>query len=77
MVKRAHITCVSSVRVLYGLTCTHHAGRKEYPWFDVVKCDVAGYLPDCVSNSEDSVYLVQLVASEAQLLSHARHIGIV
>lgn len=53
---------------------TYHACWKEDSWLDIVQQDVTWYLPNRVSNSEDSIDLVELIAFKAQLFFHARNI---
>jgi hypothetical protein len=78
IVNTAHATCTKlagsgAILVEY----THHAGRKEVSGFDIVQSNVAGYLSDRVPDGKYSVDLIELVASEAQLFSHARYISII
>jgi hypothetical protein len=62
---------------MHSLRSTHHAGGKENPRLDVVERNIARHLADCISDCEDSINLIKLVASETQLLSHSGNVGIV
>ena len=56
---------------------TDHACTEEVSWLDVVQRNVARHLSDCISNSEDSVNLIELISLEVQLFSHARDVCII
>jgi hypothetical protein len=68
-------TQISLINVRHRFT--HHASRKENPWFDIVQSNVAGNLANSVSDGKHSINLVELTAPEAQFFSHTRNISIV
>lgn len=55
----------------------HHTGREEVARAHVVQRQVGGDLAHDVAGREGGLDLGQLVADEAQLLLHARDVGIV
>ena len=56
---------------------TYHAGGEEDPRLDIVKRDIARHLTDSVSDGEDSIDLIKLIPSKAQLFSHSGDVSIV
>jgi hypothetical protein len=55
---------------------TYHARREEVSRLDVVKRNITRYLSDGVTDCEDGIDLVELIALEVQLFPHARNIGV-
>ena len=49
---------------MYG---THHAGRKEDPWLDVVQRNIAWHLAYGVANRENRIDLIELISPEIEL----------
>lgn len=59
-----NLSVISSSPFKELMASTYHTSRKEYSWFKIIQCDVARYLANCVADGEDSVDLVELIATK-------------
>ena len=72
-------TVVSAVRTrIEGIHTTpaENHSREEYAWTQVGQRQIRGDLTEYIADSEDSVYLIQLIAPEGELFLHATYIRV-